>query len=79
MIRERIEVYGKVDCVDTLRSRALLESLGIPYVFHDVVADDVSRERASFLGGGPAVPVIVIGRAVLVEPTNPELAAALGR
>lgn len=75
--REPVEVYGKLDCADTLRSRALLESLGVAYRFHDVVADDGAREHAEALGGGPSVPVIVTALAVLVEPTDEELTAAL--
>lgn len=73
-----IEVYGKRDCADTIRSRALLDRLGVEYAFHDVAADAAARDRAAALGGGPSVPVIVTASGILVEPTDDELGAALG-
>lgn len=73
-----IEVYGRVDCADTLRSRALLERERVPYVFVDVDAEVAAAQRAAQLSGGPRVPVIVLADgAVLVEPPDDELRAHL--
>lgn len=74
-----VTVYGKQDCTDTLRSRALLDVEGVAYRFVDVLADDDARERARELSGVSSVPVIVVpsGR-VLVEPSDEELLVALG-
>jgi mycoredoxin len=73
-----IEVYGKLDCTDTQRSRALLDGLGVAYVFHDVESEDALLRGAQRLSGGTAVPVVVLpGGTILVEPSDEELTAAL--
>lgn len=77
---ERVAVYGKLDCVDTQRSRALLERLGVPYQFHDVIADTSDAERARLLSRGSRVPVIRLpDGTIAVEPSDEHLADALRR
>lgn len=74
-----VTVYGKLDCTDTQRSRALLDAEGVGYRFIDVLADEEAREHAMALSGGSSVPVVVVvssGR-VLVEPSDDELMEAL--
>lgn len=73
-----VTVYGKLDCADTQRSRALLDAEGVGYRFIDVLADDEAREHARTLSGGLSVPVVVVpsGR-VLVEPSDEEMLEAL--
>lgn len=73
-----ITVYGKAECTDTLRSRALLDAQEVAYEYVDVEHDLASAERAREISGGVAVPVIVIeSDVVLVEPSDDVLAAAL--
>lgn len=73
-----IEVYGKPDCTDTDRSRALLDGRGVVYDYFDVTTSDEARERAESVSGSTRAPVVVVGGGtVLVEPTDEELASAL--
>lgn len=53
---------------------------GVPFTEIDVEHDDAERDRAVELAGGRKnIPVVVLpGGDVLVEPTNAELANALG-
>lgn len=70
----KVIVYGKVDCPDTQRARALLDRERVPYEFEDVLVDEALRAEAARLGGSPSVPVIVTpSGAVTVEPTDEEL------
>ncbi|MGY6499236.1 MAG: glutaredoxin family protein [Microcella sp.] len=72
-------VYGKDGCTDTQRSRALLDGAAVTYVFHRVDLDEAAAAEAQRLSGGPRVPVIVTPAGdVMVEPSDSELAAALG-
>ena len=74
-----IEVYGKPECADTARSRALLDARGVAYDYFDVTTDDDARERAESVSGSTRAPVVVLaGGIVLVEPSDDELASALG-
>lgn len=73
-----IEVYGKPDCSDTARSRAVLEARGVAYDYFDVTTDAPARERAESVSGSTRAPVVVFaGGIVLVEPSDEELASAL--
>lgn len=74
-----VEVFGKPECTDTARSRALLDAAGVAYRYHDVLEDEELRRRAAALGGGPAVPVVVLPGGVMVEPADDDLASALRR
>lgn len=78
MSEDTIDVFGKVDCADTLRTRALLDGMGTPYRFHDVVADPSAAERAAALSGAARVPVVRFpGGTVLVEPPDEAVRAIL--
>lgn len=77
---EGIIVFGATWCGDTRRSQALLDRLGIEYAFVDV---DHSAEASAWVaeqnGGQRRIPAIVVapGQPVLIEPSDPELLAAL--
>lgn len=74
-----LTVYGKPDCADFLRSKALLDSLGVPFDWRDVTADEGYAERARELSGGTSTPVMVFDDGtVQVEPTDAALAMKLG-
>ncbi len=73
-----VEVYGKPECADTARSRALLDAQGVTYDYFDVTTDDAARERAESVSGSTRAPVIVVADGVvLVEPSDDELGSAL--
>lgn len=75
-----IKVYGTSTCGDCRRAKRLLEEHGVAYDWVDVAADPESlADMKRLQGGGEMVPTIVFpDGSVLVEPTNPELAAKLG-
>jgi glutaredoxin len=73
-------VYGADWCEDTQRSRRLLRRLAIAHEYHNVDEDVFALERACALNAGERrTPVIEIVGTVLVEPSNPDLTAALIR
>ena len=73
-----IVVYGKQECTDTLRTRALLHDVGAEYTFIDVEASADDAARAEELGGSTKVPVVVLpDGVVLVEPSDDEVRAHL--
>lgn len=76
--KEAIEVFGRHDCADTLRTRAALDRLGAVYLFHDVDADPAVAAHAAQIGGSARVPVVLFpDGSVAVEPTDDEILAAL--
>ncbi len=80
-----ILVYGAGWCPDCVRSRRFLDARKIPYMYIDIertpeAAEEVVRLNER-IGRGPIrkIPAIVIdGRTVLSEPSDSELASALG-
>ncbi|MEV6772745.1 glutaredoxin family protein [Nocardia sp. NPDC051030] len=77
---DEIVLYGADWCGDCRRAKSWLRENGVAFTEVDVEHDDAARDRAIELAGGRKdIPVVVLpGGAVLIEPTNPELAAALG-
>jgi glutaredoxin len=75
-----ITVYGTSTCADCRRSKRLLDEHGIAYDYIDVDADPASLATMMRLqDGGQIVPTIVFPDGdILLEPTDPELAAKLG-
>lgn len=79
-MRQAIQVYGKPECTDTARSRALLDARGAGYEYFDVTADAAARQRAETASGSTKAPVITFADGlVLTEPSDDELDAALSR
>jgi glutaredoxin len=80
-----ILVLGRDTCEDTIRSRGYLHLQGIPHVYRNVELDPEADEwNRSFNGGERVTPVILVGdpnvpSAVLIEPSDEELAAAIER
>jgi hypothetical protein len=79
-----ILILGRDTCEDTTRSRAFLDGKGVPFVYRnvdfDAQADALNR---SHNGGVLVTPVILVGdpgdpASVLIEPSDEELAAAIG-
>lgn len=79
-----ILILGRDTCEDTIRSRGHLRTLGIPYVYRNVELDpDADAWNRSFNGGERVTPVILVGdpanpTAVLIEPSDGDLEAAIG-
>jgi mycoredoxin len=76
---EPTQLFGAEWCADCRRTKSWLRRHGVPFVEFDTEADPLVRERAAQIAGGrSSIPVVVTPEgAVLVEPTNVELAAAL--
>jgi glutaredoxin len=63
-----------------VRSKAVLDRLGTEYHYVDLVATPEASDRALAISGRTNIPVIVFpDGSHLVEPTDRELEAALGR
>lgn len=75
---QTITVYGKPECVDTVRARGLLDSRGTGYLYINVEVDETQRDHAREVSGSTSLPVIVLPSGkVLVEPSDQELVTAL--
>jgi glutaredoxin len=78
-----ILILGRDTCEDTIRSRGFLHQLGIPYVYRNVELDPIADAwNRSFNDGQRKTPVILVGdpdhpTAILIEPTDEELDAAI--
>ncbi len=77
-IVERLTVYGADWCGDCRRTKQFLDQTATPYAWVDTAADTSARamlKEAGYL----AIPVVLVpGGVVLVEPSNDEMAAAIG-
>ncbi|MET0994848.1 MAG: glutaredoxin domain-containing protein [Mycobacterium sp.] len=74
-----LTIYGKSDCKDFLRSKALLDGFEVPFRFHDIISDVAAAATAQRISGSSSSPVIVFEDGTFqVEPSDPELAARLG-
>jgi len=77
---QTLTVYGKTECVDWVRSKALLDGFGVEYEYHDILDDPAAAERATQISGVAFSPVIVFDDgSFLVEPSDSELALKLDR
>ena len=77
-IVDRITVYGADWCGDCRRTRRYLEKTGMQYTWIDTAADKAARAMLH-AAGYLAIPVVLVpGGTVLVEPSNDELASAIG-
>lgn len=77
-----VTLYGSLDCDDTERTRAFLNTLGVPFVEVDIDADPAAENFVIFINQGyRSTPTLVIGqgrlKTILTEPTNEELAKVL--
>lgn len=75
-----ITVYGADWCPDCTRTKQALEVAGADYVYRDLVAEPEAAAEAEAISGRKNIPVVVLPDGViLVEPSDPELLAALER
>ncbi len=75
-----LRVLGTSWCSDCTRSKALLDAHGVAYEWIDIERDeDAAREVEARNSGARVVPTIVFtDGSVLVEPSDAQLAEALG-
>lgn len=72
-----LTVYGAAWCGDCHRTRRYLDSTGIAYRYVDLGTDHLAQSLLDD-AGYRAIPVVVTpGGAVLIEPSDRELGAAL--
>ena len=80
----KVVLYGADWCGDCVRSKRFLREQGIDFEELNIVAQpelaDVVVAYNIEAGVGPKrrIPVILVGDKILSEPTNDELAEALG-
>ena len=73
-----IDFYGAEWCGDCRRSKRLLDSINVDYVYHDVSVDDVAKDKAIEISGKQSIPVITFADGTyFVEPSDPDLKAKL--
>lgn len=75
---QEVTVFGAEWCGDCRRTSRQLQELGVAYTYVDVDADDAGREKALEIAGRRNIPVVLFSDGnFLVEPSNPDLFAAL--
>lgn len=73
-------MYGADWCPDCTRTKRALDAAGADYVYRDLVAEPEAAAEAEAISGRKNIPVVVLpDGSVLVEPSDPELLAALER
>lgn len=71
-------MYGADWCPDCTRTKRALDAAGATYAYRDLVAEPEAAAEAEALSGRKNIPVVVLPNGViLVEPSDPELLAAL--
>ena len=77
-IVDQVTVYGADWCGDCRRTKGYLTGSGTPFQWVDTAADKAARAMLH-AAGYLAIPVVLIpGGTVLVEPSDEQLAAAIG-
>ena len=75
-----ITVFGAEWCPDCRRTKRALDAAGVAYDYRDLEAEPDAAAEAERISGRKSIPVVVLPDGViLVEPSDPELLAALGR
>ncbi len=64
-------------CPDVTRSRARLSELNLQWTEFDIESNEVAATTVKELTGRRRVPTILMGEAILVEPSNDDLDRAL--
>jgi glutaredoxin len=79
-----IVMYGTAWCGDCVRSKRFLDERQLLYTYHDIQSQPELADLVIALneqaGHGPKrrIPVILVDGRILSEPTDAELAEALG-
>lgn len=74
-----VVMYGAAWCRDCRRSKALLDSLDVPWAYIDIEKVDGAADAAQAVSGRMNIPVVVFpDGSHLVEPTDAALTRRLG-
>lgn len=75
----QIQFYGADWCPDCLRAKAYLKENNIAYEFIDVDLDEAATKKVEAINKGKRIiPTVIINEKSYTNPTNAQLAAALG-
>ena len=75
---DRITMFGTDWCRDCIRSKALLERLGVEYDYIDLERVEDGADRARAISGRTQIPVVVFPDGDhYVEPTDAQLRVKL--
>jgi glutaredoxin len=78
MKQPNVSVYGSRRCADTTRALQWLDGLGVQYEFKDLDESPELNEYVADLNDGKRVmPAIQIDNAILINPSERELGAAV--
>ena len=72
-----LTVFGASWCGDCRRTQRYLDGAGVPYRYVDLRADAAAQLMLDEAGYRAIPVVLTVGGAVLVEPSDQELAAAI--
>ena len=76
-----VKFYGSGECVECQVSMFFLDSYAVPYEYLDVSSDQkVAQELRTLAGTQESIslPAVFVGNRLLCDPTEDELAAAMG-
>jgi len=84
LVYPEILMYSRSFCSDCVRSKAFLDNNKIPYTEINILEDTKAQEKVISINNGRAtVPTIIINNSekeiILSEPTDSELAEAIGK
>jgi glutaredoxin len=77
-VTDVVTVYGADWCADCRRTKRYLDATRTPYAWVDVEADPAAQALVAAAGYREIPVVVTPSGQVLVEPSNDELANALG-
>lgn len=73
-----VTMFGAAWCRDCRRTKAALDSLGVPYEYVDLEADPAAADVARDISGRTNIPVVVYpDSSHHVEPSDADLIAKL--
>ena len=73
-----ITMYGADWCSDCVRSKKLLDEMGVEYDYVDLIAEPAAADRAQAISGRTSIPVIVFPDGThFVEPSDADLRAKI--
>ncbi|RKW70454.1 glutaredoxin family protein [Galactobacter caseinivorans] len=78
MTESQVIMYGADWCGDCIRSKRVLDEIGVPYAYVNLVETPEAADTAEQISGRKNIPVVVMpDGSHLVEPTDSELRSSL--
>ena len=77
---QKIQIFGAMWCSDCVRAKRFLDEHKLAYNWHDVTVDATAMAYVQRINNGmKSIPTILfMDGAILVEPSNRQLARKLG-